>query len=93
MYSNQHRSRQLRPTPTYKEFEVDVEFAHRVVSKTVATREYCIQRLWAYVRENNLLVGPNQNILVPDDYLATVLGTEQINVHRGFGKFVNCLFH
>ena len=43
MYSNNHPSRKLRPTPNFKEYEVDADFAHRVVGKLVATREYCSQ--------------------------------------------------
>ena len=88
MYENNHRSRQLRPKPIFKEYQVDADFAHRIVGKLVATREFCEQALWDYVKKKNLLVGPNKNILVPDEYLIPVLGTGQINVHRGIAKFV-----
>ena len=85
-YSNNHRSKQRRPKPKFIEFDVDADFAQMIVGKKVATKEFCKVKLWDYIRRKNLIQG--KHVLVPDEYLATVLGSGQMNVFQGVHKFV-----
>ena len=80
------------PRPKFVEFEVDPEFAEKIIGFKVATRRFCSTTLWTYILKNNLFVstiGNGKKVFVPDDYLSTILGKDQIQVTKGLNLFLN----
>ena len=80
------------PKPKYIEMEVSPDFAQNIIGFKKATREFCSKSLWGYILSRNLFVktiGNGKNFFKPDEYLGSILGSSQINVHRGINLFLN----